>query len=232
MALAICCTAMSMKPSAQASGVSSAPSAGLRAPRSGASSWNFATTTSSLSGSSAVRAEHLGEIARLDLAHHHVGIGHRQRAAAAVTGRAGIGAGAARPDAKARAVEFQDRAAAGRHGVDAHHRRAHAHAGHLGLELALELAGVVRHVGGGAAHVEADHLVVPRQAGGARHADDAAGRARQDRVLALEGMRIGQAARRLHEEQLDARHLARPPAPRSGAGSATGRHRPPWCRRG
>jgi hypothetical protein len=92
--------------------------------------------------------------------------------------------------------------------VDAHHRRAHAHAGHLGFELALELAGVVRDVGGRAAHVEADHLGVAGQLRRARHADDAAGRAGQDRVLALEGMRIGQAAGRLHEEQLHARHLA------------------------
>jgi hypothetical protein len=82
----------------------------------------------------AVRAEHAGEVVRLDLAEHHVGIGDRQRPAAAVAGRARVGAGALGPDAKARAVEMQDRAAAGGHRVDAHHRRAHAHAGDLGLE--------------------------------------------------------------------------------------------------
>ena len=38
-----------------------------------------------------------------------------------------------------RAVEAEQRAATRRHRVDAHHRRAHAHAGHLGLEGALEL---------------------------------------------------------------------------------------------
>jgi hypothetical protein len=92
--------------------------------------------------------------------------------------------------------------------VDAHHRRAHAHAGHLGLELALELAGVVAHVGGGAAHVEADHALHAGQFGRPGHADDAAGRAGQDRVLALEGVRVGQAAGGLHEEDLHARHLA------------------------
>jgi hypothetical protein len=37
-------------------------------------------------------AEHLGEVRRLDLADHHVRIGHGQRAAAPVAGRAGIGA--------------------------------------------------------------------------------------------------------------------------------------------
>ena len=47
-------------------------------------------------------------------------------------------------------------------------------------------AGVERDVGRGAAHVEADDLVEPRHRRGARRADDAAGRAGQDRVLALE----------------------------------------------
>ncbi len=82
-----------------------------------------------------------------------------------------------------------------------HHRRAHAHAGDLGLERALELAGEVRHVGRGAAHVEADHLLEARLARGLRHADHAAGRAGQDRVLALEQLGGGQAARRHHEQQ-------------------------------
>jgi hypothetical protein len=58
---------------------------------------------------------------------------------------------------------MQNRAAAGRHRVDRHHRRAHPHAGHLGLEGALELAGVECHVGRGAAHVEGDDLI---EAGG------------------------------------------------------------------
>ena len=49
----------------------------------------------------------------------------------------------------------------------------------------------------------------PAAAAGAHHADDAAGRPRQDRVLALEGARVGEAAVRLHEEQPHARHLGR-----------------------
>ncbi len=43
---------------------------------------------------------------------------------------AGVGAGRIRADAIARAVEMQYRAAARRHRVDAHHRRAHPHARH------------------------------------------------------------------------------------------------------
>ena len=42
----------------------------------------------------------------------------------------------------------------------------------------------------------------------ARHADNPAGRAAQNRVLALKHMGIRQAAGRLHEKQFDARHLA------------------------
>ena len=70
---------------------------------------------------------------------------------------------------------MQDRAAAGRDRVDPHHRRAHAYARDLGLERALVFAVEVRHVGRGAAHVEADDL---REAGCSRgldRADDAAG---------------------------------------------------------
>ena len=155
-----------------------------------------------------MRAKHLGEVARLDLAQHHVGVRHRQRAATAVAGRAGVGTRALRTHAKARTVKRQQRAATGRHGVDAHHGRAHAHAGHLGLELALEFAGVVAHVGGGAAHVKANDLLNAGNGRGPRHAHNATGRAAQNRVLALEGVGIGQAAAGLHEEQLHARHLA------------------------
>ena len=100
--------------------------------------------------------EDLREEIRDQLADHHVGVGDGERPAAAVARRAGIGAGRIRPDAEARAVEMQDRAAAGRDRVDQHHRRAHAHARDLGLEGALVLAVVMRHVGRGAAHVEAD----------------------------------------------------------------------------
>ena len=147
------------------------------------------------------RSEHAREIVGLHLAEQHVAVGDRERSAAAIARRTRVGTGRVGPDAQPRTVEVQDRAAAGRDGVDAHHRRAHPHARDLGLELALELAGVVRDVGRRAAHVEADHAVEARALAGARHADDAAGRTGQDRVLAVEAARVGQAAVRLHELQ-------------------------------
>ena len=154
-------------------------------------------------------AKHLRKMRRLDLAHHHVRIGHGQRAAPAVAGGAGMGARTLGADTKAGAVKAQHRAATGRHRVDAHHGRAHAHASHLCLKLALECARIVAHIGAGAAHVEADHAIVPRQLRSPGHAHNAARRAREDGVLALKVVRVRQPARGLHEEQRHARHLAR-----------------------
>ena len=62
----------------------------------------------------------------------------------------------------------------------------------------------MRDVGRRAAHVESDD---PVEAGEARHldrADDASGGTREDRVLALEQVRVGEPARRLHELQAHA----------------------------
>ncbi|MNX61187.1 hypothetical protein D3C86_921140 [compost metagenome] len=154
-------------------------------------------------------AEDLGEEVRLDLAQQHIAVRDRQRAATAVARGPGVGARRIRADAQARAVEMQDRTAARRHGVDAHHGCAHAHAGHLGFEFAFKLARVMRHVGRGAAHVKADDLGEPGDFAGAHHADDAAGRAGQNGVLATETVRVGQAAAGLHEHQADARQFAR-----------------------
>src|SRR5439155_8685837 len=84
------------------------------------------------------RTEHGWKKVRLNLPEDHVAIGHSERATAAVAGGPRIGAGRLRADAVARTVEMQDRAAAGGDSVDAHHRRAHAHSGHLRLEGALE----------------------------------------------------------------------------------------------
>src|SRR6266480_396265 len=92
----------------------------------------------------AVFPEHLREIFRLDLAEHQVGVGDGERASSPIAGRARVRARRIRADAVAGTVEMQDRAAAGGDAVDAHHRRAHAHAGDAGLEFALELAGVMR----------------------------------------------------------------------------------------
>ncbi|MDR8763757.1 hypothetical protein FEP90_05478 [Burkholderia multivorans] len=156
-----------------------------------------------------MRAEHAREIVGLDLAEHHVAVGHGQRAAAPVCGRPRIRAGRFGTDPQPRAVEAQHRAAARRDRMDAHHRRAHPHAGHLRLEHALELAVVVRHVSRRAAHVEADHALEAGRARRAHHADDAARRARQDRVLALERIGARETAAALHELQVHARHLVR-----------------------
>ena len=183
--------------------------------------------------------ENLREEIGDQLADQHVGIGDGKRPAAAVAFRAGIGAGRVGADAEARAVEVQDRAAAGRDRVNEHHRRAHAHARDLGLERALVFAVVMRHVGRGAAHVEADQLLEAGFAAGLGHADHAAGGAGQDRVLALEQLGGGEPAGRHHEHQALRRISLRVAARsfrrrsrRSGAGSARDRHRPPWCRRG
>ncbi len=157
----------------------------------------------------AARAEHVRKELRLDATEHHIGIRHRQWPAAPVAGRTRVGTGRIRPDAQARAIEVQDRAAPRRHGVDTHHRRPHAHAGNKSLELTLVLAGIVRNVGRRAAHVEADDVPEPSVFAGPGHADDAAGRARQDRVLTLETPGVSQAAVALHEEQARARHVFR-----------------------
>src|SRR3546814_16883527 len=108
-------------------------------------------------------------------------------------------AGAVRTDAVARAVEMQDRAAAGRDRVDVQHRRADAHARDLALERPLIVAGIVRHVGRGAAHVEADDVVEAAHRRGAARPDAAAGRAGPDSALALEPARLAETAVRLHE---------------------------------
>ena len=157
------------------------------------------------------RAEHPREVIGLDPAEHQVGVGHGERTATPVAGGPRAGAGRVRPDAVAAAVEVQDRPAAGGDSVNAQHRRPHPHTGYLGLVLPLELAGEVRHVGGRAAHVEPDDLTEPGRGAAAGHADDAAGRAGQDRVLAPEPARVGQPAVGLHEQHSHPRQLGRHP---------------------
>jgi hypothetical protein len=152
------------------------------------------------------RPEHPREVRRLDSAQHHIGIGDGQRPAPPIACRPRMRTGRVRPDPQAGAIEMQDRTAAGGHGVDAHHRRAHAHPGHQRVECPLELAGEVRHVGRRAAHVEADHPIESGRLAHPRHADDPAGRSRQDRILALEGAGIGEPAIGLHELQSHAVH--------------------------
>ena len=91
--------------------------------------------------------------------------------------------------------------------MNLHHRRPQPHSRDLGHERALVLSGVMRDVGRGAAHVEADDLVEARELRDLHRPDDAAGRTGQDRVLALKTVRVGQSAGRLHELQPHARKL-------------------------
>ena len=198
-------TAISMKPAATCSGPRSSPVAAVIccAELGEARSRDLRVERLVAAG-----AEHPREVVRLDAAEQHVGVGDGERAAAPVAGRPGIGAGRVGPDPVPAAVEVQHRAAARGHRVDGQHRRPHPHPGDLRLVLALELAREVRHVGGGAAHVEADDLV---EAGlGAVLAMPTMPPAGpgHDGVLAAEAGRVGQAAVGLHEQQRDACQFA------------------------
>ncbi|CKU30688.1 Uncharacterised protein [Mycobacterium tuberculosis] len=102
---------------------------------------------------------------------------------------------------------MQNRPAAGGHRVDVQHRRAQPDPGNLGREDAFVLAGVVRHVGRGAAHVEANNMIEAGQRRHPHHADDAAGRTRQNRVLAAEVPGLRQPPVGLHEHQSHTPHL-------------------------
>ena len=153
------------------------------------------------------RAKYPGEIVWLNFPQHHIRIGYSQGAAPAVTGGPRVGTRTLRPHPETRTIEGQQRTATRSHGVDAHHRCAHAHPRHLGLELALKPPGVMRDIGGGATHVKSDHLLDAGNSGRARHPHNATRRTTQNRVFAGEGMGIGQPPGGLHEKQLDPRHF-------------------------
>ena len=136
----------------------------------------------------AVRPENGREILGADPAQEEIAVGHRQRPAGAVAGRAWPRASRFRSDAEAHAVEAADRTAARGNGMDLHHRRADPHAGDKVLVAQLIAAGIMRHVGRRAAHVEADQAITPVRRAGRDHADHAARRAGQDRILAAEGV--------------------------------------------
>ena len=160
-----------------------------------------------------------------ELARHDIRVGDGERAAAPVGEGAGIGSCRIGADAKARAVIMDDRAAAGRDGVDQHHRCAHAHAGDDTLEAPLVDAVIVADIGRGAAHVEADDLGEAGERGRLDRAHDTAGGARQDRVLASEQMGRGQPSRGLHEQEPRrglVASMARSPSPLWGEGRGEG----------
>ena len=157
----------------------------------------------------AVGAEQPRKEARLDLPDHHVGVGHCQRPAAPIARGSGIGSGGIRPDPVPRSVEVQDRAAARGHGMYLEHRGPHAHAGNQCLEGAFVLAPEMSHVGGSAAHVEADDPVEARQGRGLHGTDHAARRPGQDAVLAAEVVCVRETAVGLHEQKAHAGEVAR-----------------------
>lgn len=155
------------------------------------------------------RTEDRREVGALDPAEHHIGVGDGERSAAPVAGRSGHGARRVGAHPVAAAVEMQHGTSARGHGVDVHHGRTHPDPGDLSAELTLELARVVRDIGGCAAHVEADDLAEPGLFRGACHPDDAAGRAGEHCVLAAEVGGFAQPAVGLHEHQPDALEFGR-----------------------
>ena len=114
-----------------------------------------------------------------EVAEHEVRVGHRRLlAAAAVAGRAGLGARRARADPqRAAGVEPRDRAAAGADRVHVDHRQPDRHARdhRLGRRPAPRRR-PRRDVGARAAHVEGEHVLEAARARDVRRADDAAGR--------------------------------------------------------
>ena len=102
------------------------------------------------------RAKDSRKECRLNTAKQYVCIGDGKGAAASIARGAGIGAGGFRAHSQPRTVEANDGTAAGRDAVNAHHGRAHPHASDFGVEGSFVFAGKMAHVGGRAAHVEAD----------------------------------------------------------------------------
>ena len=100
-----------------------------------------------IQGLIAFRAKNGGKILRLDPAQHDIAVGDSQGPALPVTGRAGIRASRVRADPKTRAIECEDRSAAGGDGVYVHHGRTHPHAGDQGLKAALKFTIKMGNVG-------------------------------------------------------------------------------------
>ena len=142
-----------------------------------------------------------------------VAIGHRQRSAIPVAGRPRLRPADSGPTRKRIPSNWRIGSATSRHRMHLHHRRANAHARDQALLRQLEPPGIMRHVGRGPAHVEADQarcLAVGEMRGACRdHAHHPARRSRQDRILAAEGRGLGQPAVGLHELQ---RRVAQSPA--------------------
>ena len=149
----------------------------------------------------AVRPEHLRKESRVELADHDVAVGDGQRPVVPIAGGARVGSRRVGSDPIPGAVEMEDGAAAGGDGVDVHHGGPHPDAGDLRLEGAFEGAVVARDVRRRASHVEADDALESRHERRPRARHDAAGRSRENRVLAPERPGVGEAAVGLHEHE-------------------------------
>ena len=158
---------------------------------------------------------------RIEIAQHRVGVGHGgQRAAAAVGGGAGLGAGALRADRQAAGAVCHQRAAAGADRFDGDHGLAHRPAGELGIGGDLgRAAGDQADIGRRAAHVEAQDLVEPQRGRDMGRGGNAGGRAgqRHGQRPPRGGLGRGHAAGRMHDVQ------ARALAPRAAGGRDSGR---------
>ncbi len=136
-----------------------------------------------------------------------VGVGDGRLApAASVARRPGIGPGGGGPHAqRAAGVAPGDRAAAGADGVDVERRQRQRAPGDRALGGLGNLAAIDQaDVAGGAAHVEAQHVGLPRELCQQERPADAAGGAgehRQRRVRARVG-KVGEAAGGLHDLRL------------------------------
>ena len=120
------------------------------------------------------------EVVGIEQPEDQVGVGHgRRRAAPAVAGGPGLGAGALGADVQhAAGIDPRDRAAAGADADDVERLQRDALAGEppVGGDL-RGAADDQRDVGAGAAHVEQDQVGLADQARGVAAAGDAAGRA-------------------------------------------------------
>jgi hypothetical protein len=194
-------TAIRMQPAATPCGFCGTP---VARSMSAASVRNCSATTPASSDASPALAEHGREELRLNPAEQHVAIRHGQRTAASIRRWTGIGTGGLRANSQPDAVELANRAAAGCNRVNLHQRRAQPDSRDFSVECPLVLASEMRDVSRRPAHVEADDLADSRLLCRARGTDDAAGGTGKNRVLAVELLRIGEPARRLHELQLHA----------------------------
>ena len=160
----------------------------------------------------AARAKHRRQGLLGQATEHHIGIGDRERTAAAIGGRTWVCSGRGGPHLQALAVKAHDRPPTGRHGVDRQHGCLQLQASHVGFGAALPgpvaaLTGGMKHIGRGAAHVAANHRLqrqpgllqrLTRHRQGTHHA---AGRTRQDRVLGQQPGARRQGATGAHHPQ-------------------------------